>query len=237
MVPVIDLETAVGQPGRNLEVSLHTTMDSAVIRYDLTGKMPDAASQVYTEPFQVRKDADIVAAVFRYGEQLGICRQSVVVHKALGRMPDLDQLFSARYDAGGFGGLTDGRVAQANYKNPTWQGYHYVDLSATIDLDSLREIDTLESHFLQQSKVWIFFPREVTFYVSRNGKDYSLVYQYRPDSLSTAVGPEILTVRWRGGPVQARYVRMVAKNMGICPEWAPGAGEKAWMFCDEVIVK
>ena len=77
----------------------------------------------------------------------------------------------------------------------------------------------------------------MTFYVSRNGKDYSLVYQYRPDSLSTAVGPEILTVRWRGGPVQARYVRMVAKNMGICPEWAPGAGEKAWMFCDEVIVK
>ncbi len=237
LVPVIDMETSVRQPGRNLEVSLHTNMDRAVIRYDLTGKMPDAASQGYTGPFPVWRDADIVAGVFRYGERLGTYRQSVVVHKALGRTPDLERLFSARYDAGGFGGLTDGLVAQANYKNHAWQGYNYVDLSATIDLDSLQEIDTLESHFLQQSKVWIFFPREVTFFVSRDGKDYSPVYRYQPDSLSDAVGPEILSVTWRGGPVQARFVRMVAKNMGICPDWAPGAGEKAWMFCDEVIVK
>ena len=37
--------------------------------------------------------------------------------------------------------------------------------------------------------------------------------------------------------LQARYVRMVAKTIGLCPDWHVGAGEKAWIFCDEIVVE
>jgi hypothetical protein len=37
-------------------------------------------------------------------------------------------------------------------------------------------------------------------------------------------------------PVNARYVRLRAKNLGICPEWHKGAGNKAWLFVDEITV-
>ena len=37
--------------------------------------------------------------------------------------------------------------------------------------------------------------------------------------------------------LQARYVRMVAKNPGLCPDWHVGAGEKSWIFCDEVVIE
>ena len=37
--------------------------------------------------------------------------------------------------------------------------------------------------------------------------------------------------------VQARYVRVVAKNIGTIPDWHPGAGGKAWIFADEIIVE
>jgi hypothetical protein len=37
--------------------------------------------------------------------------------------------------------------------------------------------------------------------------------------------------------VPARYVRVRAKNVGVCPAWHPGAGGKAWIFVDEIIVE
>ena len=37
--------------------------------------------------------------------------------------------------------------------------------------------------------------------------------------------------------VPARYVKVRAKSVGICPPWHHGAGKKAWLFADEVIVE
>ena len=37
--------------------------------------------------------------------------------------------------------------------------------------------------------------------------------------------------------VKARYIRVIAKNIGQCPSWHPGAGQKAWIFADEIIIE
>jgi hypothetical protein len=37
--------------------------------------------------------------------------------------------------------------------------------------------------------------------------------------------------------VAARYVRILGKNLGVCPDWHKGAGSKAWLFADEIILK
>jgi hexosaminidase len=34
----------------------------------------------------------------------------------------------------------------------------------------------------------------------------------------------------------ARYLKVVAKNYGLIPEGMPGAGNKAWVFADEIQV-
>jgi len=36
--------------------------------------------------------------------------------------------------------------------------------------------------------------------------------------------------------VEARYVRVRATNVGTCPTWHPGAGGKAWVFADEIVI-
>ena len=36
---------------------------------------------------------------------------------------------------------------------------------------------------------------------------------------------------------KARYIKVIAKNMGICPGWHWGAGKKAWIFADEIVIK
>ena len=37
--------------------------------------------------------------------------------------------------------------------------------------------------------------------------------------------------------LKARYIRVHAKNVAICPQWHKGAGNKAWLFVDEIIIK
>ena len=36
--------------------------------------------------------------------------------------------------------------------------------------------------------------------------------------------------------VPARFVRVRAKNIGVCPAWHPGNGGAAWIFVDEIQV-
>ena len=34
----------------------------------------------------------------------------------------------------------------------------------------------------------------------------------------------------------ARFVRVKATSIGLCPPWHPGRGQSAWLFVDEIIV-
>jgi hypothetical protein len=34
-----------------------------------------------------------------------------------------------------------------------------------------------------------------------------------------------------------RYVRVNAKGVKVCPQWHKGAGDKAWLFVDEIIIE
>ncbi|GEM_PF-5756976 len=39
------------------------------------------------------------------------------------------------------------------------------------------------------------------------------------------------------GGVEARYIHVVARSIKYCPEWHKGAGRKAWLFVDEIVVR
>jgi len=49
--------------------------------------------------------------------------------------------------------------------------------------------------------------------------------------------PLIKEFRSDGINGHARYIKVTAKNRGTCPPWHPGAGEKAWIFIDEVTIE
>jgi hypothetical protein len=40
----------------------------------------------------------------------------------------------------------------------------------------------------------------------------------------------------RAATEQARYIRVRARSVGVCPEWHAGAGGPAWVFADEIRV-
>ena len=59
--------------------------------------------------------------------------------------------------------------------------------------------------------------------------------------MSNRVPPQDMDVAVRefGTPLRdlrARYVKVRAANMGVCPPWHKGAGDLAWLFVDEIII-
>ena len=36
--------------------------------------------------------------------------------------------------------------------------------------------------------------------------------------------------------IESRYVKVVAENPGVCPDWHAAATEPTWLFVDELVV-
>jgi hypothetical protein len=117
-----------------------------------------------------------------------------------------------------------------------WQGYEGTDLDVVIDLGSVKSVSRVQIECLQDNKSWIFFPPSVEFSFSSDGSSY-----LSPASVANTVSEKDEMIRLKEfavapQSVKARYVRVRAKNIGVCPEWHKGAGSKAWLFVDEITV-
>ncbi len=163
-----------------------------------------------------------------------------VEHLALGSRVILKHKPVEKYDAGGRDALTDGWRAPDELnnfnENDVWQGFEGEDLEAVIDLGSQKNISSIHAGFLQQIDSWIFLPMSVRIAFSTDGKNYQELATLQ-NTLSERE-PHVLRKEfaWTGS-AETRYLRIVAKNRKTCPDWHPGAGGKAWIFADEIIVR
>jgi hypothetical protein len=195
-----------------------------------------SASRVYTTPVLITSTSSVCAwAVNDRAGASDTARARFIQYKPVGTMT-LESRYDPQYAGGGDGALIDGLRGGANFHLGEWQGYHGVDLEAVVDLGETKPVAHVGLEALQDNNSWIFFPKEVIFSFSQNGTTWG-------DSVvvSNAVSPQDMDVAVRefGMPVRdlrARYVKVRATNMGICPAWHKGAGERAWLFVDEIII-
>ncbi len=167
----------------------------------------------------------------RKTEHLGVGKRVLLVYQP-----------AKRYKGNGINALCDGMIypdgkySDINLKEG-WLGFNGVDLIATIDLGKIREIQSVRAQFLQQIESWIFMPTQVTFMISKDGKKYVPVAAFENPLSERQTESVCKTLKAEGIQKKARFIKVHAKNRGVCPDWHPGAGEKAWLFCDEIIVQ
>jgi hypothetical protein len=133
--------------------------------------------------------------------------------------------------------LTDGALGGSNFY-ANWLGFEGNNLEAVIDLGSEMEIDTISTAFLQVTNHIVFFPENVSYFVSNDSNSFQ--------KIETVANPRPLTIDSKRNdiayftstfkPVKTRYIRVVAKNISTAPAWHNAAGAPAWIFVDEVIV-
>ncbi|HEX9971611.1 MAG TPA: beta-N-acetylhexosaminidase, partial [bacterium] len=96
---------------------------------------------------------------------------------------------------------------------------------------------SISTIFFQAAGSWIFFPRTVEYAVSPDNQNFQTIATLTNDVPDNQPGNLVKEFAGKFSDVSARYVRVRAKNIGICPDWHPGAGGKAWLFVDEIVVE
>jgi hexosaminidase len=145
---------------------------------------------------------------------------------------------SRRYGAAEGVRLVDGLRGTLDHADGAWLGFEERDLRAVVDLRKQTNVRRIVCSFLENQGAWIFPPVVVDFETSLDGVTFSTAghRETRRTSLDMTLRTVEIEAVIPASPA-IRYVRVTAKGPGTCPAWHPGAGGKAWIFTDEIIVE
>ena len=209
----------------------------AVIYYTLDGKEPTDKSPVYKDPLTVKETMTIKAFAKQKDRPDSKVMTAVTSKIPEGRTIVIKNAYAPQYSAGGNMALIDLKRGGENFRTGTWQGYEGVDVDATIDLGKKQAVKEIATGFLQDQGAWIFFPSQVEYYISDDGKDFKQVGIIKNDVPLNKDGVIIKDFAKKLTGVSTRYIKVVGKTIGKCPAWHLGAGGKAWVFTDEIVIK
>jgi predicted alpha-1,2-mannosidase len=204
--------------------------------YTLDGSDPILNGREYMQPLILRESAAVNAAQRGTdGAWSRIASASVVNFVPPGEIR-LATVYSKQYAAGGDNALLDGMHGGRDFRTGTWQGYEESDIDATVDLGSVKNISSVAIGFYQNCDAWIFMPSSVEFSFSDDGTRFTT-----PRRIDNTIDPKkegaiVHDFTLNPDSTSARFVRVHAVNMRHCPVWHKGAGGKAWIFADEIMI-
>ncbi|MBO9155103.1 family 20 glycosylhydrolase [Chitinophaga sp. GCM10012297] len=232
---VFEVRGIVESDGKGgVQVKLDSKLDGGKITYTTDSSAPTAQSSAYVSPIPVTQSGVVRAAVFQGENQYGNeFRQAFVLHKAVGKTVTLAKPPHENYNPGSPFVLVNGIEGVKEFNDNQWAGYSGGTMEAVIDLGDSTEIGVLGLNTLGNKDQWIYPPKQVNFYVSKDGKHFTEAGERKEID-----GRGIIKIRERlKKPVNVRYVKVVARAVSKIPEGAPGEGSPAWLFVDELIVQ
>jgi predicted alpha-1,2-mannosidase len=246
--PVSAITDHLITPVPSVEVGQRTFMDSTIfslscllptakIYYTLDGKDPTHQSMVYQTPITIKENKTLKARAYTDG-----LPESAVVEAQFFKIPENRKIkllspYAPQYSAGGDNALIDFLRGGENFRTGTWQGYEGFNLVAIIDLGSEQSIHKLSLGCFQDQGSWIFMPLGVDFYFSVDGRTFNLAASVKNDIDEHVSEPVIKEFTANFNSIKTRYLKVIARNRSICPTWHPGAGNKAWVFADEIVIE
>lgn len=220
------------------KVILESEQPGFPIRYTLDGTEPNTASKQYKEPLLINQPAVIKAGIFSDGKLMEYpTKKELLFHKGMGKTGKLTYQPGANYFANGALSLTDGMKGSGNFRDGYWLGFEGNDLEFELDLTQEMAIQSLSISFLQNTGSWIFMPLKVQFAIYDKDHNQVAIIEKIPETTTEAIGTVIEDISAAFENTTGRFIKVQAINMKTCPAWHEGAGHKAWIFTDEVVVE
>ena len=160
-----------------------------------------------------------------------------VIHLAIDKSITIKSPAAYQYSGHGDSTLINGTFGSFDYSDEEWLGFHGIDFEAIIDLEEEMDIHFIECSFLVNQGSWIFSPEQVVISTSIDGKNFITRKSFEVDADSRNLTQEVKKFIVEVEKSSVRYVKISAKNIATCPAWHDGAGSKAWLFIDEIIVR
>ena len=210
----------------------------ALIRFSRGGGDPGPRSKKYRRPFACTSGGTIRSALFDDRGRPGpVAELRLLEHQAVFAPVKVSSSGKLRPEAGGGELLVDGLSGSLRNDDGAWLGAEGGDLEAVIDLGSGRDVRRVAARFLDHPGAWIFPPTDVEVAVSLDGKGWTpaaAIHWPAADDF-TVLDSRIAAARF---PNAAGALRAPggARHRRFRPGHA-GAGGKAWLFTDEIVVE
>ena len=232
-----DVDIAVKSDNSTPSVILSSSVKNTEIRYTTDGSQPNIRSLAYTQPIEI-KDFNLIKAVnFQNNKPLSkTVSQTIYPHAALGLKYKLTKPAKNTYESGSRG-LTNGlRGSEKTYSQ--WIGFEGNDMEVIFDFEQPFKMRSIDLEFLNKPSSWVFLPDYVIASVSNDGKEWLDIdradFEHSRSLEKTYIKQAKLRFSEYTRP--KRYLKIYAKNMGVCPSGHPGEGKAAWLFADELII-
>jgi alpha-L-fucosidase len=234
--PTVTIEPNGGSFESSLRVRLSSDSKNSTIFYTLNGSEPTLTSQRYTRPIDLTRSTQMKSVASLSGKLAAESSEARFTKCLKVKSVVFEMPCSAKYPGRGDTTIINGRRGSLDFQDKEWLGFNGDDVIATIDLGESKSIHKIAIGFLQQQGSWIFLPPEVKFFASDDGTNWKTVGN-QGNALTQTESVVVRDFSCAIKNVSARFVKVAAKNVGTCPPWHPGAGNKAWLFVDEVIVE
>lgn len=220
-----------------ISVELRLGFPGVEIYYTTDGSTPDRSKQRYQDPFQITESCTLQAIAYKDG-WLPSDVSTRDFFKIRLRIADvsLETPPSEKYPGKGATSLIDLNTGNLDYRSDNWLGYEAAHLTATLDLGQPTVIEGISVSCLRDHHSWIFSPAGISVSVSPDNENFSPAGQqsFPAPTLIGEAALQFLNVSFT--PQSARYVRVQVENLMTLPDWHAGAGGKAWLFVDEILI-
>ena len=219
-----------------LMVEIASIIPESDIYFSIDGSTPNLTSKKYTGSITISRSTSFKAIAYLNGVPSKVaCAEYNRIFG--GRKITFKNAYSSQYTAGGEIALLDLIRGGENFRTGAWQGYYGVDFEAVIDLGKQQKINELSAGFHQEQNSWIWMPAYVDFFISDDGHNFQKITRVENDIDEKINGGVVKEFGINGINKKARFIKVFGKNRGLCPEWHVGAGNKAWIFVDEITIK
>ncbi len=154
-------------------------------------------------------------------------RFDLKVHSGIGLPISFITQPHPKYAHNGSLNLVDGVIGAMPWKGSEWTGFNNREVEFVLDLLEKIKVDTLDVGLLENKGQWIYFPKQVSVYTSKNGKCWKGKIQTENISRNTLINIGRET----------RYLKIVMESIEAIPEGAQGAGNIPWTFIDELMIR
>ena len=215
--------------------------------------------KVYKNPFTIKQSSKIKIrsvqnagkGIKNYGNDSLLIGQSVesdFIKRDKSITLELQSEYSSQYTASGKDALIDKIEGGNDFRTGDWQGYYGKDIEGIITFEEPKNIEKINFSFFVDQRSWIFKPREINLGVFggeeveiSNSRKYiwtswsSVPISFLIENpLKRDDKQEKITFSLPFSYKGVEKVRFSIKNPGLCPDWHLGAGNKSWVFIDEI---
>ncbi len=151
---------------------------------------------------------------------------NILQHNGLGLDIELVTKPHEKYDHNGSLTLSDGFLGARPWKGDQWLGFNEDSVVLILNIPKGKTIDEITLGFLDAKGSWIYVPNRVDYFVAgkkgkwRKTQAHVVVSEYQKTKLD----------------VKTRKLKVVIYPIAEIPSGAEGAGNRPWIFMDEVII-